>query len=68
MFRDLFCHLKHLQMQYLLVLVPKKGKEFSQHHGESCYTQDTANNVNKLGDIYIRSVILIELVVLRENW
>ena len=54
MFRDLF-------------LVTKKGKEFSKHQGESCYTQATANNVNKLGDIYIRSVTLIELVVLREN-
>ena len=67
MFRDLFYHLQHLHMQELLFLVPKKGKEFSQHHGESCYTQATGNNVNKLADIYIRSVILIELVVLREN-
>ena len=34
-----------------------------KHHRESSYTK----NVNKLGDMYIRSVILIELVVLREN-
>ena len=54
-------------MQQLLFLVPKKGKEFSQNHGESCNTQTRATNVNKLGDIYIRSIILNELVVLREN-
>ena len=34
-----------------------------KHHRESSYTK----NVNKLGDMYIRSVILTELVVLREN-
>ena len=50
-----------------LFLVPKKGKEFSKHHGESCYTQATANNVNKLGDIYKRSVILIGISHLAGN-
>ena len=54
-------------MQQLLFLVPKKGKEFSQNHGESCNTQARATNVNKFGDIYTRSIILHELVVLWEN-
>ena len=35
----------------------QKGKEFSEHHGESCYSQvkPQPNNVNKLSDIHKRS-------------